>query len=200
MSSAFSGGAKQAVEKKEATHSKVLWLLSDACSLVLSPKSRNEPFKPFSVINGRRSAIPDDFSTSEIDLFAQVVDDGRRSLVDGHDLADLGLAEKSSLVITNLPLRQSMPTALFRLDNDTWIHLMAKECWERAIQLARMLGKGCGRPNREDRIRDLGGIQVGDGARRFSVPSLSRLAGNECLRRYKWHNDRGEAGIDCGRV
>ena len=147
MSSAFSVGARQALEKKEATHSKVLWLLSDACSLVLSPQSRNEPFKPFSVMNGRRSAIPDDFSESEIGLFAQVVDAVDDPRLKAR-LADLVWLRKKppdhQFALSAVDAYRLVP-----IDKDTWV-LDGQECWERAIGLARMLGKGAG-----DRIAEI---------------------------------------------
>ena len=141
MSSAFSVGDRQAIEKNEPTHSKVLLLLSDACSLVLSPQSRNEPFKPFSVMNGRRSAIPDDFSASEIDLFAQVVDavDDPRLKARLADLVWLSKTPRDhQFALSAVDAYRLVP-----IDKDTW-GLDGQECWERAIGLARMLGKGAG--------------------------------------------------------
>ena len=127
--SAFSVGDRQAIEKKEPTHSKVLLLLSDACSLVLSPQSRNEPFKPFSVMNGRRSAIPDDFSASEIDLFAQVVDavDDPRLKARLADLVWLSKTPRDhQFALSAVDAYRLVP-----IDKDTW-----------GSRWTRMLGKG----------------------------------------------------------
>lgn len=69
----FSDVAKQAFEEGRRSHSKVLQLLADACSMMLSPESINEPFKPLWVMDGQRSPIPVDFSESDITFFAQIV-------------------------------------------------------------------------------------------------------------------------------
>ena len=141
MSNAFFVGARKASATHETTHSRVLSLLSDACSLVISPQSKNEPFTPFVAMDRHRSAIPDDFSASEIDLFAQVVDAVDDPWLRAR-LADLVWLKKQprdhQFALTAIDAYRLVP-----LDNDTWIH-DGQECWERAIQLARMLGKGSG--------------------------------------------------------
>ena len=78
----FSAAARQAMDEGRQSHGKVLWLLADACSPMLSPKSMNEPFKPFMVMSGRRSVIPEDLAEADIVLRA---DRGcnRRFLVEG---------------------------------------------------------------------------------------------------------------------
>ena len=53
MWQAFSSFARQAIEEDRQTHSKVLWLLADACSMMLQPSSTNTPFRPFAMIEGR---------------------------------------------------------------------------------------------------------------------------------------------------
>ena len=141
MSNAFSVGARKASSKNEPTHSKVLSLLSDACSLVLRPQSKNEPFAPFVTTDRHRSAIPDDFSASEIDLFAQVVDAVNDPWLEAR-LADL-VWLKMQPSDHQFALMAIDAYRLVPIENDTWIH-DGQKCWERAIQLARMLGKGAG--------------------------------------------------------
>src|ERR1700719_2339120 len=64
----FSELARQAVVNGDNAAGKVLWLLADACSLRLSPDSRNEPFRPqFSMAAGR-TAVPYDFDDQTLDL------------------------------------------------------------------------------------------------------------------------------------
>ena len=60
MWQAFSTAARDAIEQSRHEQGKVLWLLADACSMMLSPSSPNEPFKPFAVFHDRRSVVPDD--------------------------------------------------------------------------------------------------------------------------------------------
>ena len=50
MWQAFSAAARQAIDERRPSHGKVLWLLADACSMMLAPKSVNETFKPFMVM------------------------------------------------------------------------------------------------------------------------------------------------------
>ena len=75
MWQAFSSAACKASEDDRPSHGKALWLLADACSMMLSPKSLNEPFKPFMEMEGRRSVIPDDLSESDIAFYAEIVDE-----------------------------------------------------------------------------------------------------------------------------
>src|SRR5690606_5309728 len=58
----LSTSARSSIDQGCPEQGKVLWLLADACSMVLSPESPNEPFKPFAVFHDRRSVIPDDLS------------------------------------------------------------------------------------------------------------------------------------------
>ena len=75
MSDAFSSAAKQAISEDRQAHSKVLLLLADVCSMMLSSDSVNEPFRPFAVFHDQRSIIPDDLSDDDITFFARVVDE-----------------------------------------------------------------------------------------------------------------------------
>ena len=76
-----------AAEDREA-HAKVLRLLGEACSMMLSSDKSNEPFEPLVRIGGSRSTMPDDFTDSEIDFFAQIVDSIDKPTLKGR-LADL---------------------------------------------------------------------------------------------------------------
>ena len=133
---------RQAFEEGRRSHSKVLQLLADACSMMLSPESINEPFKPLWVMDGQRSPIPVDFSESDITFFAQIVhviDDepwlrGRladlvwlKQLPRDHKFALLAIGQ---LQVDPLGLETSVTDGL--------------ACWQRAIQLARILRKGAG--------------------------------------------------------
>jgi len=66
MWQAFSAAARTAIAEGRSAHGKVLWLLADACSMMLSPGSVNEPFKPFMVMDGKRSVIADDLADADI--------------------------------------------------------------------------------------------------------------------------------------
>ena len=75
MWQSLSSAARQAIEEGKTAEGKILWLLADACSMMLQPASLNEPFKPFLVIDGRRSALPEDFQESDVVLFSQIVEE-----------------------------------------------------------------------------------------------------------------------------
>lgn len=141
MWQAFSSAARKASEDNRPSHGKALWLLADACSMMLSPKSLNEPFKPFMVMEGRRSVIPDDLSESDIAFYSEIVD----------AIDDVWLkARVADLVwLKQRPRNVQFALAaidayrLIPLDAETWVR-GGHECWERAISLARMLEAGAG--------------------------------------------------------
>lgn len=141
MWQAFSAAARGAVEEGHDKHSKVLWLLADACSMMLSPASQNEPFKPFMVMDGRRSVIPDDLLEADISFFADVVDAVDDVWLKAR-LADLTWLKQKrrdvKYALAAIDAYRAIP-----LDRDTWVR-GGRECWERAISLAKMLKAGSG--------------------------------------------------------
>ena len=141
MWQSFTTAAKQAMEEGRNSDGKIFWLLADACSMMLSPKSANEPFKPFFVIDGQRGTIPDDFSEADIIFFTQIVD-----VID-----DPWLKARLSDIIWLKQRKRDIRFACMAIDSystiplnaETWIH-DSLECWERAIMLARSLNTGAG--------------------------------------------------------
>lgn len=75
--------------------------------MMLSPKSLNEPFKPFMVMEGRRSLIPDDLSESDIAFYAEVVDEINDAWLKAR-VADLVWLKSSVRETSGLRLRQLM--------------------------------------------------------------------------------------------
>lgn len=147
MWQAFSAAARQAIEEGRQTHGKVLWLLADACSMMLSPKSLNEPYKPIFVMDGKRSVLPEDLSDSDITFFAQIVDDIDDPWLKAR-VADLvWLKQQPRDVRFALAAIDSYRT--IPLDTQTWVR-GGEKCWERAISLARMLKGGAG-----ERIKEM---------------------------------------------
>lgn len=144
---AFSSAARKVMEAKQPERGKVLWLLADACSMMLRPKSINEPYQPFMVIDGKRSAIPDDFSEADIVFLVQVVDDIDDLRLKAR-IADvvwlLGKPREIRFALTAIDAYRAIP-----LDAETWVR-DGRECWERAIGLARMLKGAAG-----DRLQEM---------------------------------------------
>jgi len=145
---AFSSFASQAMEEDRQAHGKVLWLLADACSMMLKPSSVNAPFRPFAMFEERRSAIPEDFTESDIIFFSQIVNEVDDIWLKAR-LADLVWFLQCKLgvsfALTAVDAYRSIP-----LDKETWMY-GGRECWERAISLALMLKKGA-----SDRVAEMG--------------------------------------------
>lgn len=147
MWQALSAAARSAIEQGRNEHGKVLWLLADACSMMLSPSSPNEPFKPFAVFHDRRSVIPEDMPDADIVFFAEIVDAVDDDWLKAR-LSDLvwlkGKPRNTAFALKAIDAYRCLP-----LDTDTWIH-GGRDCWPRAISLARMLKGGAG-----DRLEQL---------------------------------------------
>ncbi len=141
MWQAFSSAARKVSEDNRPSHGKALWLLADACSMMLSPKSLNEPFKPFMVMEGRRSVIPDDLLESDIAFYAEIVDAIDDAWLKAR-VADLVWLKQRPRDV-RFALAAIDAYRLIQLDAETWVR-GGRECWERAIGLARMLKAGAG--------------------------------------------------------
>ncbi len=141
MWEAFHAAAEQATEDGRQSHAKVLWLLGDACSMMLSPKSINEPFKPDFVTRRKRSTIPDDLSDTDITFLSEIIDSIDDPWLKAR-LADLVWLRKRPrdvrFALTAIDSYRSTP-----IDCKTWAS-GGRGCWERAISLARMLNAGSG--------------------------------------------------------
>lgn len=141
MWQAFSAAARSSIKQGLHEHGKVLWLLADACSMMLSPSSPNEPFKPIAVFHDRRSVVLDDLSDSDIRFFAEIVDAVDDDWLKAR-LSDL-VWLKGKPRNTAFALKAIDAYRCLSLDTDTWLH-GGRECWPRAISLAQMLRGGAG--------------------------------------------------------
>lgn len=148
MMEAFASGSRRAMEENRQAHGKVLWLLADACSMMLSPKSANEPFKPMIIIMGeRRSAIPDDLSDEDILFFSRIVDRIDDIWLKAR-LADLVWLKNRTFGIRFALIAIDAYRSI-NLDSENWLS-GGHECWERAVSLARVLKGGAG-----DRLEEM---------------------------------------------
>lgn len=137
----LSGAARQAFDEGKFSESKVLWLLADSCSMMLKPRSVNEPFTPFAVFDGKRSALPEDFITSDIDLLAEFASELDDEWVRAR-VADLVWLCKKPRSVAHALLAIDAYRAI-PLDPPTWAR-GARDCWERAIALSLQLRGGAG--------------------------------------------------------
>lgn len=139
MGTIFSSKAREQIQAGQLKNGKILWLLADACSMVLKPDSSSEPFRPAFIIDGRRSALPEDFSIEETQFLSQIIPfiDHPRLCARLSDLAWLLITPRDpNLAISAIDNYTKIPN-----DEDTW-NSDGFDCWDRAIQLCRMLGKG----------------------------------------------------------
>jgi hypothetical protein len=138
---AFSKSARKSLEDGNPKQAKIYWLLSDACSMMLSSDNKNEPFKPFAVFHDRRSAIADDFSAEDISFFSEIVSEVTDIRLKAR-LADLAWLKASKRDLNNalvaIDAYRQIP-----LDTETWVR-DGRECWYRALGLAAMLRTGAG--------------------------------------------------------
>ena len=141
MWESLSAAARTAIENGLLAEGKGLWLLADACSMRLNPCSPNEPFKPFMIIDGRRSSLPSDFHQLELNLFAEFVEEIDNPWLQAR-LADLiwllMQPRQPKYALLAIDAYRQLP-----LDAQTWTR-GGRECWQRAISLALALKTGAG--------------------------------------------------------
>lgn len=141
MWQALSAAARNAIEEKRLSEGKALWLLADACSMMLKSSSLNEPFAPSIEMAGKRSSLPEDFQTDDIIFFAEIVS----------EIHDPKLCARISDITWLMAKPRDSKFALSAIDNycripistESWIR-DGRECWERAIHLCKMLKAGAG--------------------------------------------------------
>ena len=137
LSEALHKSATKAASEDRGAHAKVLRLLAEACSMMLSPDKSNEPFEPLIRAGSNRSTMPDDFTDSEINFFAHIVDSIDKPTLNGR-LADLvWLLQQPRDVKFALDAIDSYMEV--PLDVDNWFG-DGEQCWKRAIGLCRMIG------------------------------------------------------------
>ena len=141
MSQALHEAATKAYDVDKQARGKVLQLLAEACSMMLSPENRNDPFEPIWVGGGTRSTISDDFTEAEIRLLHEIIESIDRPLLKGR-LSDLVWVKNKSLGVKNA-LHAIDSYRQLPLDVDTWFS-DGERCWERAIDLSRMIGPTAG--------------------------------------------------------
>src|SRR5690606_34314701 len=122
------------LEQGKTEHSKTLDLLARSASMMLAPRSINEPFKAYSqdFQAGRRSALPDDFTEEELMFFEAILNDVNEPWLKAR-LADLLwlLRKPKNLEHAKAAIDSYISQ---QLDDETW-HRDVKDCWERAARL-----------------------------------------------------------------
>lgn len=137
----LSKAARFAVENKEYSQGRILWLLADACSLSLKPASNNEPFAPYMAMEGKRSAISGDFDDVEVEFFNLIYP----------STFDVKLRARIADLVWVMRRPRDRNAALAAIDAyremiidvDDWVK-DGRKCWERALRLSLTLRTGAG--------------------------------------------------------
>lgn len=122
------------IESGNNKKGKVLWLLADISSFMLTSKNIQEPYSPFMIIEETRSAAPEDFTEEDIEFFAEIIEECNHFRLKARmgDILWLYSAKKNikylEIAIENF--------IQFPLDKDSLFRQNSKDCFSRAIKLA----------------------------------------------------------------
>ena len=136
ISSTYREHSKLERENNNEALANALDLAAAICSMVLKPDSANEPFLPFIRLEGKRSAIADDFNTEQLSFIENVLVGIEDHLVKARFADLLWLCvnpKKVSHVRTAIESYLTLP-----IHPDTW-HSDIGDCWKRCIRLARQI-------------------------------------------------------------
>jgi Domain of unknown function (DUF4209) len=139
----LSGVARKVAEANEPDWPtvKALWLMADACSMMLRGDSANDPFGPIATFGDRRSAVPEDFGADDALLFSEVAASTAHRVLQARlaDMAWFCARPKKDIADAHRAIdayRSQLPT------EDNWFTV--QEEWRRAITLCMQLRKGAG--------------------------------------------------------
>lgn len=135
--SAAAGTAKAAGEPVKA---RALAFLERICSMMLTPSEPAAPFQPMLFFSaGHRSFIPEDLTNHDIELLAALTPEVENAMLRAR-LADLVWLKARKKGITfawmAIDAYRSLP-----ITADSW-HMGGSNCWQRALQLALLIGAG----------------------------------------------------------
>ena len=126
--------AKEKSDAGQEAQARILELLGRASSMMLTPGSLNEPFKPLfqDFQAGRRSALPEDFTTGELAFFENILNEVDEPWLKAR-LADLLwlIRKPKNPDHANIAIESYIVHAI---DPETW-HRDINDCWERAARL-----------------------------------------------------------------
>ena len=127
--------AREKIDSEDLKSGKILWIIADACSMMLNPHSKNEPFKPFAIMYhaNSRSSIVDDFTDDEIIFFENILELCEDYRIKSR-FADILWLKKSPKNIKHIEIAienyQQFSLAYDDILDDS------KVAWERAIKLS----------------------------------------------------------------
>lgn len=126
--------AQTEIESGNEEKGKVLWLLADICSFMLTSENTQEPYSPFMIMQGRRSAAPEDFTEEDISFFEEIIEECNDFRLKARIGDILWLYKpKKNIKHLEIAIENFMQ---FPLDNDSLFREDSKGCFSRAIKLA----------------------------------------------------------------
>ena len=123
--------AAEQIEQGNKKVGKVLWLLADISSFMLHPENLQEVFSPFMIMQGRRTAIPEDFTENDLVFFESIVEECSDFRLKAR-IADTLWYLKRGFPYVKLAIKNYMK---FPLDPNN-LHIDTKNSFERAIRLS----------------------------------------------------------------
>jgi len=123
--------AARQIEQGNKKVGKVLWLLADISSFMLHPENLQEVFSPFMIIQGIRTAIPEDFTENDLVFFESIVEECSDFRLKAR-IADTLWYLKRGFSFVKLAIENYMK---FPLDPNN-LYIDTKDSFERAIRLS----------------------------------------------------------------
>ena len=122
--------AKQ-IEQGNKKAGKVLWLLADISSFMLHPENLQKVFSPIMIMQGKRTAIPEDFTENDLVFFENIVEECSDFRLKAR-IADTLWYLKRGFPYVKLAIENYMK---FPLDPNN-LYIDTKDSFERAIRLS----------------------------------------------------------------
>jgi hypothetical protein len=139
MWSALAASARAELKAGEYAKARVLWLLSDLCSFMLNPSNANEPLRPFAILEDKRSIVVSDLAPEELAFITDLADELDNGLLKAR------ISELLWITPGHRHIKHAQAAVegyqVVPLSDEVWWQ-GGKECWNRALMLAKAMGKG----------------------------------------------------------
>ncbi len=124
---------------QDEVSTRVFTTLSQISSFHFRPDNTNEPYGAMMIMEGSRSAIPDDLSDEQLEALADKIDSFDIDLK--ARIADVLWLRKRNFPMALKAIESYIEASHYLLEySDNWVHTF--ECIERSFKLAKSLGKG----------------------------------------------------------
>ncbi|WP_323593578.1 DUF4209 domain-containing protein [Aliarcobacter butzleri] len=123
--------ARDQIEQGNEKLGKIFWLLADISSYMIHPENSQELFSPYVIMQGKRSAVPEDFNESDLIFFENILE----------ACSDFRL--KARIADTLWYLKRGFPFVKIAIENymklpldPDNLHVDTKNSFERAIRIS----------------------------------------------------------------